>query len=391
MSKINKVNYFMLITSFLFGVNDPNPIRLDEISFKIQDDEGCQTNRPPSSSSNMDPNLIGQVFGSVSRGGYFPSVSNFKTCGEAVRADRKAKNFIASANARIDEYKKYFKRQSYTITLHGNRNDESEIKYINDMKEHFLIQIMYSIRLFENNDPKIMPFKNLFKWREKECTGYIQDHLLDILMALTSDNPRVAALGLPPLDQIEDKETAIDQILDTLAPDLDQCDKDIENRLLAHLILLTRRNPTVTALGLLTANEIDKINEIKLKFEIRNEEQAIDYILNKIDRIENKKQAIDNILDIVCPIRISDNDFISRIIDIIHNNYKNKMELIPSIRRNRRNIEKLDDYSTLLHDYRDAERKVESLRDLLINRDNEGLRQTAAIMQTAKGFNQNSE
>ena len=350
----------MLITSFLFGVNDPNPIRLDEISFKIQDDEGCQTNRPPSSSSNMDPNLIGQVFGSVSRGGYFPSVSNFKTCGEAVRADRKATNFIASANARIDEYKKYFRPQSYTITLHGNRNDESEIKYINDMKEHFLIQIMYSIRLFENNDPKIMPFKNLFKWREKECTGYIQDHLLDILMALTSDNPRVAALELPPLDQIEDKESAIDQILDTLAPDLDQCDEDTENRLLARLINVTRNDPTVASLE-----------------------------LPPLDQITNKKQAINDILDSVCPINIWYNGYILNIIDSVHNYHKNNMELIASIRRNRLNIKEFDDYYTLLHDYRDAERKVESLRDLLINRDNEGLRQTAAIMQSSERVNQN--
>ena len=346
----------MLITSFLFGVNDPNPIRLDEISFKIQDDEGCQTNRPPSSSSNMDPNLIGQVFGSVSRGGYFPSVSNFKTCGEAVRADRKAKNFIASANARIDEYKKYFKRQSYTITLHGNRNDESEIKYINDMKEHFLIQIMYSMRLSENNDPKIMPFKNLFKWREKESIQYIQDHLLDILMALTSDNPRVAALELPPLDQIEDKESAIDQIIDTLAPDLDQCDEDTENRLLARLINVTRNDPTVAALE-----------------------------LPPLDQITNKKQAINDILDSVCPINIWYNGYILNIIDSVHNYHKNNMELIASIRRNRLNIKELDVYFNLLYNRRDAQLKIESLRNLLLaNRHNQAYEETATMMQSAK-------
>ena len=290
------------------------------------------------SSPQIDSNgLTSQVFGSVSREGYFPSVSNCKTCGKAVGP---------IALKKLDEYKKYFRRQDTFVTLHGNRNDESEIKYINDMKEHFLIQIMYSIRLFENNDPKIMPFKNLFKWREKECTGYIQDHLLDILMALTSDNPRVAALGLPSLDQIEDKERAIDQILDTLAPDLDQCDEDTENRLLARLINLTRDNPTVATLRLPTANEI-----------------------------QNKKQAINDILDIVCPIRIPYNGHILNIINSVHkvrNYHQNNMELIALIRRNRRNIEKFDDYSTLLYNHRDAQ-----LKDF---------RPTAAIMQSSEIF-----
>ena len=342
MSKINKVNYFMLITSFLFGVNDPNDsIDLDKISFTMQDDEGCQTNRPPSSSSNMDPNLIGQVFGSVSRGGYFPSVSNFKTCGEAVRADRKAKNFIASANARIDEYKKYFKRQSYTITLHGNRNDESEIKYINDMKEHFLIQIMYSIRLFENNDPKIMPFKNLFKWREKECTGYIQDHLLDILMALTSDNPRVAALELPPLDQIEDKETAIDKILDTLAPDLDQCDKNIENCFLTNL----------------ASNFIN--NNYYKYYKIK------DLNLPPLDQIEDKERAIDQILEIVSPS--SSESSINHYNKSVDQIYPNDLQLIWLIRRNRRNVKKFNDYLILFHNYEDAIARATSSQKAFLN------------------------
>ena len=321
MNKINKkITLFSLLTCGLLGASGGGD-----------------------SSPQIDSNgLTSQVFGSVSREGYFPSVSNCKTCGKALGP---------IALKKLDEYKKYFRRQDTFVTLHGNRNDESEIKYINDMKEHFLIQIMYSMRLSENNDPKIMPFKNLFKWREKESIQYIQDHLLDILMALTSDNPRVAALGLPPLDQIEDKESAIDQILDTLAPDLDQCDEDTENRILARLIDLTRDDPRVAALG-----------------------------LPPLDQITNKKQAINDILDIVCPIRTS-NNYISKIINSVHNNYKNNMELIALIRRNRRNIKEFDDYSTLLYNNRE-EKIIAQLKDF---------RPTAAIMQTAKDFNQNSE
>ena len=383
MNKINKkITLFSLLTCGLLGASGGGD-----------------------SSPQIDSNgLTSQVFGSVSREGYFPSVSNCKTCGKAVGP---------IALKKLDEYKKYFRLQDTFVTLHGNRNDESEIKYINDMKEHFLIQIMYSIRLFENNDPKIMPFKNLFKWREKECTGYIQDHLLDILMALTSDNPRVAALGLPPLDQIEDKESAIDQILDTLAPDLDQCDEDTENRILARLIDLTRDDPRVAALGLPPLDQITNkkqaINDIldivcpirtsdnnyisricdedtenrilaRLIDLTRDDPRVAALGLPPLDQITNKKQAINDILDIVCPIRTS-NNYISKIINSVHNNYKNNMELIALIRRNRRNIKEFDDYSTLLYNNRE-EKIIAQLKDF---------RPTAAIMQTAKDFNQNSE
>ena len=333
MNKINKkITLFSLLTCGLLSASDGR-----------------------SSSSNMDPNL-GQAFESVLRQGYFPSLSSLKTYGEAVRADREAKDFIASINPKIDEYRKYFRRQSYSIILHGNRNSESEINYYNRMKEDFLAKIMDSI--LRINDPKIQSFKSHLESNimgcgsdaEEKCIQYTQDHLLDILMALTSDDSKVAALGLPPVNEIKNKEEIIDQILDALAPELDQCDKDIENRLLANLINFYRHDSIVTALELPPPAQI-----------------------------EDKEKAINDILDIVY-----DSYNTRRIIDIAHNLHKNNMESIASIRRNRRNAKEFHAYFHLLNNRRDAQLEVKSLRDLLINRDNEGFRQTAAIVQSAK-------
>ena len=366
MNKINKkITLFSLLTCGLLGASGGGD-----------------------SSPQIDSNgLTRQVFGSVSREGYFPSVSNFKTCGEAVIADRK-----------INEYKKYFGLQSLIIDIFGNRNDESQIEYVNDMKKGFLMEI-WKLFFTTANNPKIMPFKEslgsmpmYFNHTERTqyYNQYIQDHLLDILMALTSDNPIVAALGLPPVDETQNKEKVIDQILGALAPELDKCDKDMQNCFLARLINVNRNDPRIVALELLTENEINEINEIN-KIDGRDGERAIRYILDKISRIEDKKQAINHILDIMWPNDRIINHYAINIFNGAYNCPKNNMELIASIRRNRLNIKELDVYFNLLYNRRDAQLKIESLRDLLANRDNEGLRQTAAIMQTAKGFNQNSE
>ena len=319
MSKINKkITLFSLLTCGLLGASGGG-----------------------SSSSNMDPNLLGQIFNYVSREDHFPS----------------AKDFIASANPKIDEYKKYFRRQAILVELNDNSEIKSEIEYINSIKQKFLIEIMDSVQFLQTNDPKIMPFKNPLGSirRRKERTQYIQDHLLDILMALTSDNPIVDALGLPTLDKIKDKETAINKILDALTPELDKCDKDIENRLLARLIDLTSDDPRVAALRLPT-----------------------------LDKIKDKETAINEILDIVHP---NPGSRISHIINQVYDYHENNMELIASIRRNRRNIEKLDVYFNLLYNRRDAQLKIESLRNLLLaNRHNQAYEQTAAMMQSAKTF-----
>lgn len=243
------------------------------------------------------------------------------------------KDFIASAKPKINEYKNYFRRQFESI-LNICYPKEFESKKEID----YLIKNIPSF-ILENNDPGIASLMNSFNLSIKDMScsqknaqknKYAQNHL-NILIDLTRGDPRVAALELPPVNEIKNKEEVIDQILDALAPELDQCDEDIENRLLADLIDFTRDDPRVAALRL------PPLVQIKDK---------------------DKEQTIDRILDIVYDAYDNIKDFYNEFTSRIYLNSNNIFKLISLIRRNRRNAKKLHDYFILFRNYTDDEDKL---------------------------------
>ena len=151
---------------------------------------------------------------------------------------------------------------------------------------------------------------------------------LNLLKILTSDNPKVISLGTLPSNE----EQAIDKILETLGPDLDECDKYIESNFLAYLIKFDSDNPKFVALR-----------------------------LPPLDQIKDKEQAIDKIID-----TFNDNDKdMSRLYNDFHkfayfNN--DKIRLISLIRRNRRNAKN----AKILNDYENDIKNLRKIRRLIM-------------------------
>ena len=370
MSKINKkITLFSLLTCGLLGASGGG-------SSSSQINPGLlNPSVPDNSSSKMDPNLRDQALGIMSRkicpGSDLKTLrSEFKTARKRfnsleipsdllpfLKAYKKAADEMPLIKAQLDEYTKYFRRQCIHISPQdiSPQKAQSYMNYImNSMNKYFLTKDIVLFILSKNSNTKIASLMNSFhsswqnmNWNERRGgyddnrNQYIQDHLLDILMALTSDNPRVAALELPPLDQIEDKETAIDKILDTLAPDLDQCDKNIENCFLTNL----------------ASNFIN--NNYYKYYKIK------DLNLPPLDQIEDKERAIDQILEIVSPS--SSESSINHYNKSVDQIYPNDLQLIWLIRRNRRNVKKFNDYLILFHNYEDAIARATSSQKAFLN------------------------